>query len=99
MFYDDASRKPPPYATYPEYDKTPTRAALASQLNAFFKEHGLNRNAEGKDALDIDKLINDLVEQLREMEHTYDATRSPRSEVAEAEKQIRTVSSSFFNGF
>lgn len=71
----------------------PTREALATQLNTFFSEKGLSRTGlkEGN-TLNVDKLINDLVEQLKEMEHTYGVTRSPRSEIEEAGRQIKTVS-------
>ncbi|KAJ8918552.1 hypothetical protein NQ315_013057, partial [Exocentrus adspersus] len=96
VFYDNDVNKPssPPFATYPEYEKMPSRKALAAQLNNFFKEQRLTSKCIGDKGqnLNIDKLINDLVEQLKEMEHTYDSSRSPRSEVAAAEKQIKTVS-------
>lgn len=42
--------------------------------------------------VNIEKLITDLMQQLKEMEYTYGETQSPRSEIEQAEKQIRTVS-------
>jgi len=41
--------------------------------------------------INLDKVINDLMEQLKEMETHYNDSRSPRSEMEHAGKQIQTV--------
>lgn len=49
--------------------------------------------------INVDKLLNDLMQQLKEMEKVYsdtDEARSPRSEIEYAGKQIETVSTYHF---
>ncbi|KAJ8967465.1 hypothetical protein NQ314_002779 [Rhamnusium bicolor] len=87
-------RSAAPYATYEEFSKMPSREDLANRLNIFFKERELSKRGLEK-RLNIEKLITDLVEQLKEMENTYTPSRSPRAEIEEAGKQIKTVSLRF----
>ncbi|KAG5894230.1 hypothetical protein JTB14_002279 [Gonioctena quinquepunctata] len=86
------SEPEPPYGTHPEFSKMPTREELASQLTAFFKEKGIVRAANDRSrSVDIEKLVSDLLEQLKEMESVYEVMGSPRSEMDRAGKQMRAV--------
>ncbi|XP_060528602.1 leucine-rich repeat-containing protein 27-like isoform X2 [Cylas formicarius] len=91
-FYDKRSdSKPePPYAVYPEYSKIPSRAELTSQLQLFLKNTH-QTHSKSSSAIDMDKLINDLVEQLKEMEMTVGDKTSPNSELEQTSQQIRTI--------
>uniref|UniRef100_A0AAR5PNC2 Leucine-rich repeat-containing protein 27 n=2 Tax=Dendroctonus ponderosae TaxID=77166 RepID=A0AAR5PNC2_DENPD len=94
-FYDsdDASRlSEAPYATYPEYARIPSRSDLASQLQSFLQDSNVaNKRPIKTPHINLDKVINDLVEQLREMEISGNNNRSPRSEMQQSGKQIQTI--------
>ncbi|XP_066145814.1 leucine-rich repeat-containing protein 27-like isoform X2 [Euwallacea fornicatus] len=81
----------PPYATYSEYARIPSRSELASQLENFLKEREVNRNSRQSPEINFDRIINNLMEQLKEMETHYHMAKSPRSEMEEAGKQILTI--------
>ncbi|CAH1154330.1 unnamed protein product [Phaedon cochleariae] len=92
VFPQDVPKLAIPYGTHPDYEKMPTREELAAQLNSFFKEKGIVRATNGRrGGLDIEKLVNDLMQQLREMEGQYDDKKSPRSKMDAAGKQMKTV--------
>ncbi|XP_066245069.1 leucine-rich repeat-containing protein 27-like [Euwallacea similis] len=81
----------PPYATYSEYARIPSRTELASQLENFLKEREVSRNSKLSPEINFDRIINNLMEQLKEMETHYDMAKSPRSEIEDAGKQIQTI--------
>lgn len=80
-----------PFATYPEYSKMPSRTELTAQLQTFLTESDLVQSRIPKLPINIDKLIDDLVEQLREMEILYGDTNSPRNDMEQAGKQIQKI--------
>ncbi|KAF7271140.1 hypothetical protein GWI33_015949 [Rhynchophorus ferrugineus] len=81
-----------PFATYPEYAKIPSREELTAQLQTFLQQSDILSNQSAQSSkLNLDKLINDLVEQLKEMEISYTTNKSPRSEMQEAGQQIQTI--------
>ncbi|XP_050304409.1 leucine-rich repeat-containing protein 27-like isoform X2 [Anthonomus grandis grandis] len=86
-----SSESQAPYATYPEYARMPSRSELAAQLQDFLREPEVNNTKPVQTSyLNLDKVINDLVQQLKDMEYNSDA-RSPRSEMQHASRQIETI--------
>ncbi|KAJ8982874.1 hypothetical protein NQ317_004304 [Molorchus minor] len=81
-----------PYATFPEYSKMPSRHDLAAQLNEFLRDKGISKAGVVKDhTINMEKLITDLMEQIKDMENVYSVKLSPRSEQEQAGRQIKTV--------
>lgn len=75
-----------------EYARIPSRSDLTSQLQSFLKAASVvNDKPKQSTPINLDKVINDLMEQLKEMETHYNDSRSPRSEMEHAGKQIQTV--------
>ncbi|KAL1498142.1 hypothetical protein ABEB36_008991 [Hypothenemus hampei] len=95
VFYDsDALSRlsETPYATYPEYSSIPSRKDLASQLQLFLTETEMIKSRPKQTSqINLDKVINDLMQQLKEMESNENVARSPRSEMERAGNQIQTI--------
>ncbi|XP_063925548.1 leucine-rich repeat-containing protein 27-like isoform X1 [Zophobas morio] len=78
--------KAPPYATDPQYQTILSREDLNKEIDKMVQH---NKTPPKKP--DIEKLISDLVSQLKDMEATYGALESPRSEIESAGAQITKI--------
>lgn len=80
----------PPFATDPQYDSIVSRQDMEKELDRMIQNHKKQPNKE-----EIDKMISDLVEQLKDMEATYTGIQSPRTEIEAAGSQIKKVTQKF----
>lgn len=76
-----------PYGTDPAYDIMLSRQELSEQIDRVIKDTG--RPMEK--VVDIEKLIAEVVTQLKSLESSCMEVQSPRSEIENAGKQIQTV--------
>ncbi|CAG9835019.1 unnamed protein product [Diabrotica balteata] len=80
----------PPYDIDERYSKMPSREDLAKQFSEF-KEKGYVRSEPTTySTINVQKMINSLMEQLKNMQISYDPL-SPGAEAEKAEMQIRTI--------
>jgi hypothetical protein len=78
--------KPPPYATDPEYNSMLTREEMQKEIDKMIAHHRCPPKKQ-----DLEKLIGELVAQLKDMETSYGGVRSPKSEIEEAGSQMLKV--------
>lgn len=76
-----------PYGTDPAYDIMLSRRELSEQIDRVIRDTG--RPMEK--VVDIEKLIAEVVTQLKSLESSCMEVQSPRSEIENAGKQIQTV--------
>lgn len=89
----DCSADLPPYDTDPEFSKMLSRKDLSQQIDDIIKKNK-QRNSNRKptpSGTDVQKLINEVVEQMRNMETKLNQMGTPRSEQEVAAKQIKNV--------
>lgn len=80
------------YIFFLEYARIPSRSELTSQLQAFLRESDFsNTKRIQTPRLNLDQVINELVEQLKQMENNVVDVRSPKAEMEHAGRQIQTV--------
>lgn len=77
----------PPYATDPAYDMMLSRQQLSEQIDRVIKDTG----SAATEKVDIQKLIAEVVNQLKSLETSCTEVQSPRAEIENAGKQIQTV--------
>nr|CAH7768372.1 unnamed protein product [Callosobruchus chinensis] len=100
IFMEDADQRllsTAPFAMYKGFLKIPTREQLAAQLNDSLKEKRPSRSDMGRASnnSNIEKLINDLIEQLKKIEVAQRTgsgeKQSSRSELQATENQIKMI--------
>ncbi|XP_064211318.1 leucine-rich repeat-containing protein 27 isoform X2 [Tribolium castaneum] len=74
-----------PYATDPQFDAILSRQDMEREIDRM-----IQKNKKPKKE-DVDKLISDLVGQLKDMEASYAGFKSPRSEIEAAGSQIKKL--------
>lgn len=75
-----------PYGTDPTYDIMLSRQELAEQIDRVLKDTG-----RPLEKVDVEKLIAEVVTQLKTLESSYMEMQSPRTEIENAGRQIQTV--------
>uniref|UniRef100_A0A6P7FP60 Leucine-rich repeat protein soc-2 homolog n=1 Tax=Diabrotica virgifera virgifera TaxID=50390 RepID=A0A6P7FP60_DIAVI len=80
----------PPYDTDERYSKMPSREDLAKQFSEFTEKGYVSREPTTYSTINVQKMINGLMEQLKDMQIAYDPL-SPGAEAEKAEMQIRTI--------
>lgn len=76
-----------PYGTDPAYDMMLSRQQLSEQIDRVIKDTG----SAATEKVDIQKLIAEVVNQLKSLETSCMEVQSPRAEIENAGKQIQTV--------
>lgn len=76
-----------PYDTNPDYERMPSRSDLAKDVEKIVKKR---RNVPKKNC-DLQKLINELISQLKALEVANETNQTPNSEIEKNEKEIQTV--------
>lgn len=75
-----------PYGTDPAYDMMLSRQQLSEQIDRVIKDTGTPT-----EKVDIQKLIAEVVSQLKSLETSCMEVQSPRTEIENAGRQIQTV--------
>lgn len=76
-----------PYDTDPDYNTMLSREELSKQIDRM-----ITKSKKPNSKIDIQKLIDEVVGQLRAMESSCTEVKSPRTEIENAGRQIQTVS-------
>lgn len=84
-----------PYATDSAYDIMLSRQQLSEQIDRVIKETGKPMEK----MVDIEKLIAEVVTQLKSLECSCTEMQSPRTEIENAGRQIQTVTYIFFKSY
>lgn len=77
-----------PYDTNPDFERMPSRLDLATDIEKILKR----RRCVPKKSADMQKLVNELVSQLRMLESSNEMDQSQSSDLAKSEKEIQKVS-------
>lgn len=76
-----------PYDTNPDYERMPSRKDLTKDVEKIVKRR---KNVPKKNC-DLQKLINELVSQLKALEVANETNQTQNSEIEKNEKEIQTV--------
>lgn len=80
-------RPPAPFDTDPEYDRMASRKELVKQIDKMISDSG-----GPAEKVDVQKMIDEVVSQLKSLESSCEEVRSPRTEIEKAGRQIQAVS-------